>query len=47
MMRVLLVRQSQVAACPIRSLLPNHYRDDGTCRCFDTLGRRVGKRASS
>lgn len=27
------VRSSDLQACPKRSLLPQHYRDDGTCRC--------------
>lgn len=32
---VRVVRGSDVAACPKFSLLPAHYRDDGTCRCAD------------
>lgn len=27
------IRSSDVARCPISSLLPSHYREDGSCRC--------------
>lgn len=27
------VRLAQIQACPIGSLLPSHYRADGTCKC--------------
>lgn len=32
-MRAFTVTRAQIDACPVRSLLPEHYRDDGTCRC--------------
>lgn len=32
-MRVNIIRSSQIAACPKLSLHPEHYRDDGSCRC--------------
>lgn len=32
-MKVKIVTRSQIGACPIRSLSPEHYRDDGTCKC--------------
>lgn len=32
-MRVNIIRMSDVAVCPKRSLHPAHYRDDGSCRC--------------
>jgi hypothetical protein len=35
-MKVRILKSSDVAACPKTSLLPAHYRDDGTCRCDET-----------
>jgi hypothetical protein len=32
-MEIRIVKSSDVAACPKTSLLPGHYRDDGSCRC--------------
>ena len=32
-MKAKTVRNDQIANCPRRSLLPDHYRDDGTCKC--------------
>lgn len=29
------IRQSDVQACPHFILVPEHYRDDGSCRCDD------------
>lgn len=31
--RVLTITQADVDRCPLRSLAPAHYRQDGTCRC--------------
>lgn len=31
--RTFTVRSSDIAACPIQSLSPSHYREDGTCLC--------------
>lgn len=31
--RVFVVTSEDIARCPIQSLKPEHYRDDGTCRC--------------
>jgi hypothetical protein len=32
-MEIRIVKSSDVAACPITSLSPAHYRNDGSCRC--------------
>lgn len=32
-MRVFVVKASNIAKCPKRSLLASHYHDDGSCRC--------------
>lgn len=32
-MRAFTVSSTAVARCPIHSLSPRHYRDDGTCPC--------------
>lgn len=29
------IRQSDMLKCPHCIILPEHYRDDGTCRCND------------
>lgn len=34
--RILSLRE--IARCPIQSLLPSHYNDDGSCKC-DEKGR--------
>lgn len=31
--RVFVVKCSDIERCPIKSLHPQHYQDDGTCRC--------------
>lgn len=33
-MRAFTVTAAQLAQCPRRLLLPAHFRDDGSCRCF-------------
>ena len=32
-MKVLVLTMSDIARCPKGSLLPDHYREDRTCRC--------------
>jgi hypothetical protein len=32
-MKVKIISSADVAACPIRALSFDHYRDDGTCLC--------------
>ena len=34
-MRTLVLRAGDIAACPKFSMLPEHYRDDRTCKCGD------------
>ena len=34
-MEIRIINSRDVAACPITSLSPAHYRDDGTCKCRD------------
>ena len=31
--RTFVVKMSDIKACPKQSLLPSHYRDDGSCHC--------------
>lgn len=33
------IRQSDIARCPFSVLMPEHYRDDGSCRCDDAAHR--------
>lgn len=35
-MRTFVVKASDLSACPRKSLLAEHYRDDGSCRCRPT-----------
>jgi hypothetical protein len=37
-MDIKIIKHSDIANCPKRSLLPQHYRDDGTCLCDDPYG---------
>lgn len=32
-----LIKQSDIAACPQFIMVPEHYREDGSCRCDDPL----------
>ena len=32
-MRTRLIQSSWIRKCPKTSLLPDHYREDGSCRC--------------
>lgn len=34
------IRQSDVARCPFYILVPDHYREDGTCKCDDPEHRK-------
>lgn len=29
------LKQSDLLACPFAIMMPDHYRDDGTCKCDD------------
>jgi len=31
------IKQSSIRACPHFIMVPEHYREDGTCRCDDVL----------
>lgn len=33
---VRLIKQSDIAKCPHFIMVPEHYREDGTCRCNDS-----------
>jgi len=33
--RVVMLKHSDIMACPHIIMVPEHYRDDGTCRCND------------
>lgn len=41
-MRVNIIRHSDIVRCPIGSLAPSHYRDDGSCLCVDPQANRAG-----
>ena len=32
---VRMIKQSDIAKCPLFILVPEHYKADGTCLCFD------------
>lgn len=34
-MKVKVIRMSDIGKCPKHSLMPDHYHDDGTCRCSE------------
>ncbi|KKM16765.1 hypothetical protein LCGC14_1682630 [marine sediment metagenome] len=36
---VRVVKQSDISACPHVILMPEHYRDDGSCKCDDAKER--------
>jgi len=38
-MRAFVVRYSAIERCPIRSLSPSHYDEDGGCRCVRLTDR--------
>jgi hypothetical protein len=33
--RVFVISSADIGRCPVRSILPDHYEDDGTCRCAE------------
>jgi hypothetical protein len=35
-MEIRMLKQSDIAKCPMYVFLPSHYRDDGSCRCNET-----------
>lgn len=35
------LKQSAVRACPFFILVPEHYREDGSCRCDDPEHRKL------
>lgn len=41
MSRAFTVKLSDIQRCPKHSMLPAHYRDDGSCLCFRPDGDRV------
>jgi len=34
-MNIRIIKQSDMMKCPHFIMIPNHYRDDGTCKCND------------
>lgn len=38
-----IVRHSDVGKCPFLILVPEHYRDDGSCRCDDPDHREMAE----
>lgn len=37
---VRLIKQSDIGKCPFVIMVPEHYRDDGSCKCDDTDERK-------
>lgn len=37
------IKRSDILACPFAILVPEHYREDGTCRCSDPEHRAFMK----
>jgi hypothetical protein len=35
------VKQSDIAKCPFCIMVPEHYHDDGTCKCSDAEYRKT------
>lgn len=35
-----LIKQSDIMKCPFSILVPDHYREDGSCKCNDAAYRR-------
>lgn len=33
------IKRSSFIACPFHIMVPEHYRDDGTCKCNDAAER--------
>lgn len=38
---VRLIKQSTIANCPFFILVPDHYREDGSCKCDDPEYRKM------
>lgn len=38
------IKRSMIMACPHFILAPEHYRDDGTCRCDEERAQRLANR---
>ncbi len=36
-----MIKQSDIAACKFFILVPEHYRQDGSCRCDDEQHRKM------
>jgi hypothetical protein len=35
------IKRSSIQACPFFILMPEHYREDGSCRCDDPEHRKL------
>ena len=35
LVNVRIIKQADIAECPHLIMVPNHYRDNGTCKCDD------------
>lgn len=42
-MEIRIVNTADILKCPKMSLLPSHYRDDGTCKCIDEEEKDNGR----
>lgn len=40
-MQVRYLKQSDMLKCPFAIMVPEHYRDDGTCKCDDPTHRAM------
>lgn len=40
-MRAFVLKYSDIARCRFLIMVPEHYREDGTCRCDDAEHRRL------
>lgn len=40
-MKIRTIKQSDIAACPHCIFVPEHYRDDGSCRCNDETHKQM------
>jgi len=38
---VRLIRQSDIGKCPFVIMVPEHYREDGSCKCNDPEHRKM------
>jgi len=36
---VRMIKQDSIKGCPFFILMPDHYREDGTCKCNDSIER--------